>query len=120
MELMIYSKRSRYEIKQEQMAVLIFLAGLGISSLPVACTMVVWGIIESAVNNPKYGNDYTGIIWDILHMFRNCPTKRWPTGCLFKVVIIGVGPKKIFTFKIECGPGDQREPVLTIMMPDED
>ena len=76
--------------------------------------------MESAVNNPKYGNDYEGIVWDILHMSRNCPIKKWPTGCLFQVVIIGAGPEKIFTFKIECGPGDQGEPVLTIMMPDED
>ena len=87
---------------------------------PVACTTAVWGIIESAVNNLKYSNDYKGIVWDILHMSRNCPIKKWPTGCLFQVVIIGAGPEKIFTFKIECGPGDQGEPVLTIMMPDED
>ena len=87
---------------------------------PVACTIAVWGIIESAVNNPKYGNDYAGIVWDILHMSRNCPTKKWSTGCLFQVVIIGAGPKKISTFKIECGPGDQGEAFLTIMLPDED
>jgi hypothetical protein len=47
----------------------------------------VWGIIESAVNNPKYGKDYAGVIWDILQISRNCPTKKWPTGCLFQVVI---------------------------------
>jgi hypothetical protein len=87
---------------------------------PVACTAAVWGIIESAVNNKKYGNDYQGVIWDILQMSRNCPTKKWPSGCLFQVVIIGAGPKRIFTFKIECGPGDQGEPVLTIMLPEED
>jgi hypothetical protein len=87
---------------------------------PVACTIAVWGIIESAVNNPRYGNDYAGIVWDILHMSRNCPTKKWPTGCLFQVVIIGAGSEKIFTFKIEFGPGDRGELVLTIMMPDED
>ena len=87
---------------------------------PVDCTIAVWRIIESAVNNPKYVNDYKGIVWDILQMSRNCPTKKWPTGCLFQVVIIGAGPKMIFTFKIECGPGDQGEPVLTIMMPEED
>ena len=53
-------------------------------------------------------------------MSRYCSTKRWPIGCLFQIVIIGVGPKRIFTFKIECSPEDQREPVLTIMMSDED
>ncbi len=87
---------------------------------PVACTVAVWGIIETAVKNPKYGNDYQGIVWDILQMSRNCPTKKWPTGCLFQVIIIGAGPKRIYTFKIECGPGDQGEPVLTIMLPEED
>ena len=54
---------------------------------PVVCTIAVWRIIESAVNNPKYGNDYAGIVWDILQMSRNCPTKKWLTGCLFQVVI---------------------------------
>lgn len=87
---------------------------------PVACTITVWEIIERAVNNPKFGNDYEGIVWDILQMSRNCPTKRWTTGCIFQVVIIGAGPKKIFSFKIECGPGDRGEPVLTVMLPEED
>jgi hypothetical protein len=87
---------------------------------PVACTSTVWNIIERAVNNPKYCNDYKGVVWDVLQMSRNCPTKRYATGCLFRVVIIGAGPKRIFTFKIECGPGDHREQVLTIMLPEED
>jgi hypothetical protein len=36
------------------------------------------------------------------------------------VIIIGAGTNRIYTFKIECGPGDQGEPVLTVMMPGED
>ncbi|GAG58437.1 unnamed protein product, partial [marine sediment metagenome] len=45
---------------------------------------------------------------------------KWETGCMFKVVITGTGKKKIHTFKIECSGGDNGEPVLTIMLPDED
>jgi hypothetical protein len=87
---------------------------------PVACTSAVWEIINKAVNNHKYGNDYQGIVWDILQMSRNYQIKKWTSGCLFQVIITGAGPKKIFTFKIECGPGDMGEPVLTVILPEED
>ena len=39
---------------------------------------------------------------------------------LFKVIITGTGRKKIHTLKVVCGPGDDAEPVLTIMLPEED
>ena len=41
--------------------------------------------------------------------------KRWPAGCLSQVVIIGAGPKKIFTFKTECGLGNQGEPLKSVL-----
>ena len=39
---------------------------------------------------------------------------------LFTVIITGVGRRKYHRFKIVCGPGDLGEPVLTIMLPNED
>jgi hypothetical protein len=87
---------------------------------PVACTVAVWAIIDTAVKNPKHCNDYKGVVWDILHMSRNYQTERWESGCMFKVINTGAGPKETYRLKIECGPGDEGEPVLTIMLPDED
>jgi hypothetical protein len=72
---------------------------------PVACTADVWAIIDQAVKNQKL-NDYNGVIWDILHMSRYGAIKNWDRGCLFQVIITGAGQKQLYTFKIECGPGD--------------
>jgi hypothetical protein len=87
---------------------------------PVACTRTVWEIIEKAVKNKKHGNDHKGIIWDILSMSRMHQTKRWGTGALFRVLITGAARRTIFTFKIECGAGDDLAPAFTISLPDED
>jgi len=39
---------------------------------------------------------------------------------LFRVKIKGAGHKSLFDFKMVCGPGDTAEPVMTIMLPNED
>jgi len=87
---------------------------------PVACTSAVFAIVEKAVENKNPANDYKGVIWDILWMSRKYQKKQWETGAEFQVTIIGAGPRKIHTMKIECGPGDDCFPVMTIMLPDED
>ena len=87
---------------------------------PIACTSTVFAIIKQAVENRKYYNDYKGVVWDILWMSRAMPIEKWTTGQLFKVSIRGVGQRSVFTLKIECSGGDNGEPVLTIMLPDED
>lgn len=87
---------------------------------PIACTAAVFEIVDRAVKNKKFHNDYSGVMWDILWMSRVSPIRRWETGQLFQVIINGAGRKTIYNFKIECHPGDDGEPVLTIMLPDED
>ncbi|MEW6775927.1 MAG: DUF6573 family protein [Bdellovibrionota bacterium] len=90
---------------------------------PIACTSTVWDIIQRAVENKQYANDYKGVIHDILWMSRGGGI-RWrspdDTTVLFDVIITGTGPKRIHRFKIVVGPGDKAEPVLTIMLPEED
>jgi len=39
---------------------------------------------------------------------------------MFRVIIAGAGRQRNYDFKLAVGPGDQGEPVITIMMPDED
>lgn len=86
----------------------------------VACTAEVWGIIERAVSIKRHCNDYKGVIWDVLWMSQRCITKRInESQHLFQVLISGAGTA-LHTFKIACHPGDNAEPVLTIMMPNED
>lgn len=81
---------------------------------PVACTSTVFSVIQDAVE--KQRKDYKGVIWDILWMSQRGVVQRWDTGCKFQVRI----GRSMQTLKIECGPGDDLSPVLTIMFPDED
>lgn len=87
---------------------------------PIACTSAVFAIMQSAVENENYCNDYAGILHDMLWMSKVCGRSLNPSTRIFTVIIKGAGRKSKFTFKIVCGPGDQAEPVLTIMLPTED
>jgi hypothetical protein len=92
---------------------------------PAACTAAVHSLIQRAVDFKDWCNDYQGVVWDILWMSRAHQIKTWETGALFKVIIVtgehGTdSDANTHTLKIEVGPGDNAEPALTIMMPDED
>lgn len=87
---------------------------------PIACTLPVFEIMRKAVENKKYCNDYAGILHDMLHMSRVHYQFHGHTARLFKVIIQGAGRQSVFTFKLVCHPGDSGEPVMTIMLPDED
>ena len=92
---------------------------------PVAITSGIEGIIQRAIANPKYCNDYNGVLWDILWMcsmkVRSLTTyKDKISDFPFQVIITGVGQRKYYTFKAACNPGDDMEPAITIMLPNED
>jgi hypothetical protein len=87
---------------------------------PVAATRAVWNIIERAIENPKFANSLSGILHDLAHMARINSRQISETTRLFQMIIRGAGRKSLYTFKIICGPGDSMEPVLTILMPEED
>ena len=87
---------------------------------PIACTAAVFAIIDRACKNKKFHNDYSGVVWDILWMSRTSPLKKWDSGRLFQVIINGAGKKTIYNLKLEVSGGDDGEPVLTIMLPNED
>jgi hypothetical protein len=82
----------------------------------MACTAQVWKIIETAKKDER--KDLAGILWDISHMAMaaarvngaNVDTIR------FKVTI----GRKAHQLELHVGPGDIREPVLTLMLPNED
>ncbi len=87
---------------------------------PVACTSSVFVIMQKAVENKRWGNDYAGILHDMLHMSKVYARTLNASTRLFRVIIRGAGRQSNYDFKIVCGPGDNAEPVLTIMLPDED
>jgi hypothetical protein len=90
---------------------------------PVACTSAVWAIIDNAAKNQRVCNDLKGIVWDVLYMASQAPRigeKLNESTYLYKVIIIGAGRQKKYTFKCLVHPGDNMEPVITIMLPEED
>lgn len=86
---------------------------------PVACTIAVFEIMQKAVDNPRYCNDYAGILHDMLWMSRR-GRKLDESTVLFQVIIQGAARQKYFTFKLQVHPGDQGEPVITLSLPNED
>lgn len=88
--------------------------------VPVAVTASVWEIITKAVNNPRWMNDFDGVIHDILWMSRVYFRPLSESGRIFRVKIRGAGRKSLFDFKLVVGPGDEGEPVATISLPNED
>ena len=88
---------------------------------PVAMTASVFAMIEKAVNHPKHCNDWRGVWHDILWMSRKNIIRRFDATChLFQVTITGTGRRKLHTLKAMCHPGDNAEPAITIMLPEED
>ena len=100
---------------------------------PVTVTATVWAMIEEGVASDEHCNDLLGVVHDLVWMAR-CAIKTATHGgreLLFKVVITGCKPRTseflcrgrkgdMHTLKLVCGPGDNMEPVMTIMSPDED
>lgn len=98
-----------------------FEAGSKMFKHPVAMTSAVYDIICKAVDNPNHNNDFDGVWWDIIWMAQNY-AKRHMDGSqvLFKVIIVGAARKRNYILKLHIGPGDFAEPVITVMLPDED
>ena len=91
---------------------------------PVALTASVW---RQYVEVPEgvTGQDEGGRLWDILWMFRCAAAKFEGDTLRFQLYVRGhnrerLDRRDLVTLKAVCGPGDSAEPVITIMLPDED
>ena len=94
--------------------------------IPVACTAAVWhGYLVPADSLTSAGQSERGRSHDLLWMLY-CAIKRSPAGpdldrLGFEVIFL-MPPAKHQTVRLIalCGPGDGGEPVLTVMLPNED
>lgn len=88
---------------------------------PVYFTSGVLELIQKAVDNKKYCNDFKGVTWDIYTMFKYAARQAKGNSLYFQVIITGVGRKKYITFLAEIGVTDfdNPEPAITIMLPEE-
>ena len=90
---------------------------------PVALTCAAW---ERCVSVPPgvAGQDEAGRLWDVLWMLR-CAVARQDSGRVvpFELHVRNdnrEGTPPLVRLKAVCGPGDEGEPVITVMLPDED
>lgn len=90
---------------------------------PVACTRAVFDqFIDLTPAAKRACNDVTGRAWDVLWMLRAAIARNRETDTmLFRLAVVTnrVRPSTV-TLKAVCGPGDNMEPVITIMLPEED
>lgn len=70
------------------------------------------------------GQDFAGRLWDVFWMLlaaiRQAPDGADCVRFAVSVLVDGVSRREVVRLKSVCGPGDAGEPVLTIMLPDED
>lgn len=89
------------------------------SHVPLYMSVGVFGLMEKAVDHPRWNNDFRGIWHDILTMSASA---RYRGGGFFRVIITGTGRKRIHTLKVgfEGFSVQMRDPVGVICLPEED
>lgn len=95
---------------------------LGIK-IPVALTHAVWHrYIELTPAAERACNDERGRLWDVLWMFRWAAVGSPDASeIVFSLHVVTDSPTpSLVQLKAICGPGDEGEPVITIMLPEED
>ena len=88
---------------------------------PLACTATVWNLIESAAAGE--GVDPALYVWDTVFLAHNAIKSKSDSGSselFFKIMLPLTETGTEQKLKLVCGPGDSGEPVLTIMLPEED
>lgn len=90
---------------------------------PVALTAAVNADVGDIPPSKKGIEDRQGRLWDLLWMglraVRAAATCR-QDGPAFVSLVMPIGRRRNYRAKIVFGPGDEGEPVFTVMRPDED
>ena len=89
---------------------------------PVALTETLWNkyIVPDEEGRQKYGQSEDGRLWDVLWIFRTMASRTKGNILFFQVLFVLDSQQKFVDLKAVCGPGDTPDPVITIMLPDED
>lgn len=89
-------------------------------TMPIAITAAAWGMYVRVPDGIEC-QDEQGRLWDVLFMLRFAIKKGGQgSELLFTVCVNNDGEPKLVQLKSICGPGDDAEPVITIMLPRED
>ena len=86
---------------------------------PVALTSGLWADIQDIPEQCR-GQDTEGRLGDVLWMARSA-IKQNPAGSeMLYQLTLPVGNRTAYTVRMLCGPGDHREPVITLLRENED
>jgi len=88
---------------------------------PVAVTATVWALIEAIPERYRGLQSTDGRLWDVLWM-ASCAIRSSATSGteLRYSLMLHTAESSHLTLKLVTGPGDHGEPVVTIMLPEED
>lgn len=90
---------------------------------PLAVTQSVWAVIEPGHDLMEEGQSSIGRAWDLLNVLRaGLRTAQGGHEVSFAPYFLrepGQPPRQVM-MRAVSGPGDDGEPVITVMMPDED
>lgn len=89
---------------------------------PVAVTAALWqGYIEpSEYDEKKHMQSIEGRLWDTLYMYRTYARTFGGNEMYYPCLFVVNGRRKTIRIKALVGPGDELEPVITLMLPNED
>lgn len=93
-------------------------------TIPVAVTAAVWAILTPSPELVRLGQSVSGRAWDLFMMLRGAirsapDTDRVHFAPLFVLDPCHPTPQPVHLWA-RCGPGDDGEPVLTVMREGED
>ena len=88
--------------------------------VPVAITQGLWADIHAIPDSLKGAADPKGRLWDILFLGAQAMKKNGRDSLCLYSLEMPVGESKRYKVKAHCGPGDNGEPVITLMKPEED
>lgn len=90
---------------------------------PLAVTRAVWAVIEPNRKLKQEGQGCIGRAWDLLSLLRaelrSAQGGREVRFAPYFLTEAGKPPRQI-SMRAVSGPGDDGEPVITVMLPDED
>jgi hypothetical protein len=108
------------DLRQGELEELVLQAGF---KYPVACTAEVYAeCIKLTDAAKRAGNDIKGRAWDVLWMLKMAlRTARNTDRITFRLSVVRDRIRPTPTELVAvCGPGDDAEPVITIMFPGQD
>ena len=88
---------------------------------PVAMTSAAWHSCVAVASN-DHVHDETGRLWDVFNVLRSSIRENPNTSEKRFSVYVADEHERLASVALKClcGPGDDAEPVLTIMLPEED